>query len=236
MEAGVGLVAPAADAVSGHRPRQHRDGRSCSAPRHNRAGSTTGWGRRVRPRAPKRLRHSDRRGWPGTVGRCDSADRPGSSARARHSPADPGRANSQPRCGEHSGGGEIRSADLGRPGCALDRTPAGAGAAGPPDRPYRGREGRPGGEGTGGQVRTILALVRMGKPPRARVALSVALGALTILAGVGLMALAGYLISRSAEHPPVLSLTVAIVAVRALGIGRPIARYFERLESHDLAF
>jgi ATP-binding cassette, subfamily C, bacterial CydC len=85
-------------------------------------------------------------------------------------------------------------------------------------------------------VSTLVALLRMGRPPRARVALSVALGSLTVLAGVGLMALAGYLISRSAEHPPVLSLTVAIVAVRAFGIGRPVARYFERLESHDLAF
>jgi ATP-binding cassette subfamily C protein CydC len=85
-------------------------------------------------------------------------------------------------------------------------------------------------------VRALAALLRLGSPPKARVALSVALGSLTVLAGVGLMSLAGYLISRSAEHPPVLSLTVAIVAVRAFGIGRPVARYFERLESHDLAF
>ncbi len=85
-------------------------------------------------------------------------------------------------------------------------------------------------------MRTLVALLRLGRAPLARVALSVALGSLTVLAGVGLMALAGYLISRSAEHPPVLSLTVAIVAVRAFGIGRPVARYFERLESHDLAF
>ena len=50
------------------------------------------------------------------------------------------------------------------------------------------------------------------------------------------MSLAGYVISRAAEHPPILSLTVAIVAVRACGIGKPVARYFERLERHDLAF
>src|SRR4029077_17799096 len=56
------------------------------------------------------------------------------------------------------------------------------------------------------------------------------------LAGVGLLSLAGYLISRSAEHPPVLELTVAIVAVRACGLAKPIAGYFERLTSHDLAF
>jgi len=83
---------------------------------------------------------------------------------------------------------------------------------------------------------TLLELLRVGRPPRNRIALSVLLGSLTVLAGVGLMGFAGYLISRSAEHPPVLSLTVAIVAVRAFGLLRPIARYFERLQSHDLAF
>jgi thiol reductant ABC exporter CydC subunit len=85
-------------------------------------------------------------------------------------------------------------------------------------------------------MRTLRALLRMGRPPWTRVAGSVLLGALTVAAGVGLMSLAGYLISRAAEHPPVLSLTVAIVAVRAFGIGRPVARYFERLRSHGLAF
>ncbi len=49
------------------------------------------------------------------------------------------------------------------------------------------------------------------------------------------MTLAGYLISRCAEQPPVLSLTVAIVGVRAFGISRPLARYAHRLVSHDLA-
>jgi thiol reductant ABC exporter CydC subunit len=68
-----------------------------------------------------------------------------------------------------------------------------------------------------------------------RVALSVALGALTVLFGVGLMATAGYLISRAAERPAVLSLTIAIVMVRFFGLARPIARYAERLWSHDVA-
>jgi ATP-binding cassette, subfamily C, bacterial CydC len=85
-------------------------------------------------------------------------------------------------------------------------------------------------------VSALAELVRMGRPPKARIALSVALGSLTVLLGVGLMSLAGYVISRAAEHPPVLELTVAIVLVRACGIGRPVARYFDRLESHDLAF
>ena len=64
---------------------------------------------------------------------------------------------------------------------------------------------------------------------------AVSLGALTIACGVGLMATAGYLISRAAEQPAILSLTVAIVGVRFFGLARPVVRYLERLASHDLA-
>jgi ATP-binding cassette, subfamily C, bacterial CydC len=77
-------------------------------------------------------------------------------------------------------------------------------------------------------------LVLAGAPP-SRVALAVVLGALTVVFGAGLMATAGYLITRAAEQPAILSLMTAIVAVRFFGIARPLARYFERLASHDLA-
>ena len=50
------------------------------------------------------------------------------------------------------------------------------------------------------------------------------------------MTTAGYLIARAAERPAILSLSVAIVAVRFFGLSRPLARYLERLASHDLAF
>jgi ATP-binding cassette, subfamily C, bacterial CydC len=82
-------------------------------------------------------------------------------------------------------------------------------------------------------MRRVFALARA---PRGRLALAVVLAALTILFGVGLMSTAGYLISRAAERPAILSLTVAIVGVRFFGLGRPIVRYLERLASHDLAF
>ena len=49
------------------------------------------------------------------------------------------------------------------------------------------------------------------------------------------MATSGYLISRAAERPPILSLMVTIVAVQFFGIGRPFVRYLERLASHDMA-
>jgi thiol reductant ABC exporter CydC subunit len=81
-------------------------------------------------------------------------------------------------------------------------------------------------------LRRLLALAGM---PRRRVVLSVGLGAAAIACGVGLLATSGYLLSRAAEHPPVLSLTVAIVAVRFFALARPLARYFDRLASHDLA-
>ena len=81
----------------------------------------------------------------------------------------------------------------------------------------------------------IRRLVVLSGMRASRVAVSVALGAVTILFGVGLMATAGYLISRAAERPAVLSLTIAIVVVRFFGLARPIARYTERLWSHDVA-
>jgi ATP-binding cassette, subfamily C, bacterial CydC len=83
-----------------------------------------------------------------------------------------------------------------------------------------------------GTLRRLLALAGM---PARRVGLSVLLGALAVGFGIALLATAGYLISRAAEHPPILSLTVTIVLVRFFGLARPIARYLERLASHDLA-
>jgi ATP-binding cassette subfamily C protein CydC len=82
---------------------------------------------------------------------------------------------------------------------------------------------------------TLRRLVALAGVSRVRLGLSIGLGALAIGFGVALMTTAGYLISRAAEHPEILSLTVAIVAVRFFGLGRPLARYFERLASHDLA-
>jgi ATP-binding cassette, subfamily C, bacterial CydC len=82
---------------------------------------------------------------------------------------------------------------------------------------------------------TVRRLTALAGVPRARLGLAAVLGTLTILFGVGLMATAGYLISRAAEGPAIVSLTVAIVGVRFFGLARPIARYSERLVSHDVA-
>jgi ATP-binding cassette, subfamily C, bacterial CydC len=78
-------------------------------------------------------------------------------------------------------------------------------------------------------------LEAVARPPWAPMALSILLGSLAVGFGVALMTTAGYLISRAAEQPPILSLTVTIVAVRFFGLARPLARYLERLVSHDAA-
>jgi thiol reductant ABC exporter CydC subunit len=83
-------------------------------------------------------------------------------------------------------------------------------------------------------ISTIGPLVRLLSLPRGRLALSLALGVLAVGFGVALMTVAGYLISRAAEHPPILALSTAIVAVRFFALARPLARYLERLASHDL--
>ncbi|MEV8514223.1 ATP-binding cassette domain-containing protein [Dactylosporangium sp. NPDC051484] len=68
-----------------------------------------------------------------------------------------------------------------------------------------------------------------------RLTLAVLAGLGAAGAAVGLMATSAWLISRAAQHPPVLHLMVAIVAVRAFGIGRGVLRYAERLAGHDAA-
>src|ERR1019366_8735775 len=54
-------------------------------------------------------------------------------------------------------------------------------------------------------------------------------------AAIALLATSGYLISRAAQRPMIISLMVTIVAIRAFGITRATLRYAERLASHDLA-
>jgi thiol reductant ABC exporter CydC subunit len=95
------------------------------------------------------------------------------------------------------------------------------------------------GDGTGWQASDFRVLGRLigllGLRP-GRFALSVGLGAVAIIAGAVLVGLAGYLICRAAQQPPILSLTMIMVGVRLVALTRPAARYGERLASHDLAF
>jgi len=84
----------------------------------------------------------------------------------------------------------------------------------------------------GGWLRLLLAVSR---PAAGRLGAAALLGAGAAATAVGLMACSAWLISRAALQPPVLHLMVAIVAVRAFGIGRGVLRYLERLTGHDAA-
>jgi len=64
---------------------------------------------------------------------------------------------------------------------------------------------------------------------------AVMLAAATMLASVGLVATGGWLISAASLLPPILTLQVAIVAVRFFGVLRGTSRWAERVISHEVA-
>ena len=82
----------------------------------------------------------------------------------------------------------------------------------------------------------LVRVLRVAAPLRRRFALALLLATLALAAGAGLMASSGYLISRAALRPEILSLTVVIVGVRFFALARAALRYLERLVSHDAAF
>ncbi|MGY1667886.1 thiol reductant ABC exporter subunit CydC [Geodermatophilus sp. SYSU D00696] len=71
--------------------------------------------------------------------------------------------------------------------------------------------------------------------PRRALLRAIAAGTASAGAGVALTAVSGWLIVRAAEMPPILTLLVAIVGVRAFGLGRAVLRWVERLTAHDAA-
>jgi ATP-binding cassette subfamily C protein CydC len=89
---------------------------------------------------------------------------------------------------------------------------------------------------TGTATRDVRRLVALAGLEPSRFLLAVVLGTVSIVSAAGLMGLSGYLICRAAQQPPIFSLTVVLVAIRALALVRPLSRYGERLAGHDLAF
>ncbi|WP_037314315.1 thiol reductant ABC exporter subunit CydD [Amycolatopsis orientalis] len=87
-------------------------------------------------------------------------------------------------------------------------------------------------DGPGPKWRPLLDAVR---PHRWRLALACLAATAALGCGVALTATSSWLIASAALHPPVLSLMVAIVAVRTFGIAKGVLRYIERLLSHDVA-
>ncbi|TVZ00403.1 thiol reductant ABC exporter subunit CydC [Trebonia kvetii] len=88
------------------------------------------------------------------------------------------------------------------------------------------RDGRP----------PLLRLLAMARPLRGRLLGAAAAGAAATGCGVALLAVSGFLLARASQHPSILAISVAVVAVRALSVGRGVFRYLERLASHDVAF
>jgi thiol reductant ABC exporter CydC subunit len=88
---------------------------------------------------------------------------------------------------------------------------------------------------TAAELRALRDVVAIAPPSRRLALVTLAAGCGAVLAAVALLALSGDLISRAALRPPILSLAVLIVTVRATGFVRALLRYAERLASHDLA-
>ncbi|GAB2972841.1 amino acid ABC transporter ATP-binding/permease protein [Frigoribacterium salinisoli] len=80
------------------------------------------------------------------------------------------------------------------------------------------------------------SLLRTAQPGLRRSWPGLAAGTLSALCAVALLASSAFLITRAAEQPPILFLSMAIVGVRAFALFRAVFRYLERLASHDAAF
>ncbi|MFH1570294.1 MAG: thiol reductant ABC exporter subunit CydC, partial [Gemmatimonadota bacterium] len=76
-------------------------------------------------------------------------------------------------------------------------------------------------------------LWRLSRGCRGRMLAGIALGALTIASGMGLLVTSAWLIAAAALRPSIADLQVAIVGVRFFGICRALLRYAERLAAHD---
>lgn len=73
------------------------------------------------------------------------------------------------------------------------------------------------------------------RPRLGRFLLASLFGVLSLGSALALAGISAWLITRAWQMPPILDLTVAVVAVRALGISRGVLGYCQRLASHDTA-
>lgn len=73
------------------------------------------------------------------------------------------------------------------------------------------------------------------RPRVPRVLAAVVLGVASLGSALALAGVSAWLITRAWQMPPVLDLSVAVVAVRAFAISRGVLHYCERLATHDTA-
>jgi thiol reductant ABC exporter CydC subunit len=79
-------------------------------------------------------------------------------------------------------------------------------------------------------------LLALARPRSGRLLAAVLAGAAATGCGVALLAVSGFLLARASQHPNIVAISVAVVAVRGLSVGRAVSRYLERLGTHDAAF
>jgi thiol reductant ABC exporter CydC subunit len=82
----------------------------------------------------------------------------------------------------------------------------------------------------------LLRVLALARPRSGRLLAAVLAGAAATGCGVALLAVSGFLLARASQHPNIVAISVAVVAVRGLSVGRAVSRYLERLGTHDAAF
>ncbi|OBA77798.1 thiol reductant ABC exporter subunit CydC [Mycobacterium sp. 1164966.3] len=85
------------------------------------------------------------------------------------------------------------------------------------------------------QSEPLLAAISLLRPRVPRVLAAIALGVLSLGSALALAGVSAWLITRAWQMPPVLDLSVAVVAVRTFAISRGVLHYCERLATHHTA-
>ncbi|MEZ0353376.1 thiol reductant ABC exporter subunit CydC [Mycobacterium sp. pR1184] len=81
----------------------------------------------------------------------------------------------------------------------------------------------------------LVAASSLLRPRLPRILAAIALGVLSLGSALALAGVSAWLITRAWQMPPILDLSVAVVAVRLLAISRGVLHYCERLVTHDTA-
>ena len=81
----------------------------------------------------------------------------------------------------------------------------------------------------------LLAAFTLLRPRLPRLLAAIALGVLSLGSALALAGISAWLITRAWQMPPVVDLSVAVVAVRTFAISRGVLHYCERLATHDAA-
>jgi ATP-binding cassette subfamily C protein CydC len=81
----------------------------------------------------------------------------------------------------------------------------------------------------------LLAASSLLRPRLPRIVAAIALGVLSLGSALALAGVSAWLITRAWQMPPILDLSVAVVAVRLFAISRGVLHYCERLVTHDTA-